>query len=435
MSKPSGGQPCESGRWPTLLPIGAQKHVPVFPLSGTAYLFGSRPPAHVALKSRLVSKSHVIVINDRGESYLRDLASTNGVYLNNQPVREARLSDGDILNIGRFQFICYEGFPTDFDQEPEKAEDVDLLIEGRDHPQPVHLRTLLIGRRPKCEVRLDDAGVSNVHALIYRCDGRRFLRDLNSKHGTFLNNQRIREVEIRPGDVIRVGETIIRCERATQSQRGGWVPLMAAEEAAPLRLADEDEGSLEPMTDSSLDRALAMTDEIEVSARVEESATWTEQPIVILAAPASEAVRADKSNVELPLPSRLDRFADALASVEAEAPLEDIFASLENTMFEEAPNDRNVDRPLAEKTSLIQPEPRRHIDMPLLPPAAGGDDPLLADEVTANLLEDGFLREAWQSTPGKDAAIDKQNGRPTSPPARPRIDPERCESLDFPVEF
>ena len=105
--------PTQESLWPIMLPIGSQRHMPPFPVQGTVWLFGAQPHAHILLKSKLVSRSHALIVNDRNESYIRDLSSTNGIFLNNVPTRETRVENGDILNIGRFQFICYNGFPSD----------------------------------------------------------------------------------------------------------------------------------------------------------------------------------------------------------------------------------------------------------------------------------------------------------------------------------
>jgi CRP-like cAMP-binding protein/Fe-S-cluster-containing hydrogenase component 2 len=52
----------------------------------------------------------------------------------------------------------------------------------------------------------DDAGMSRAQAVIACEDGRFLLRDLNSSNGTLVNGNPITEVELRPGDVIEMGE-------------------------------------------------------------------------------------------------------------------------------------------------------------------------------------------------------------------------------------
>jgi hypothetical protein len=72
----------------------------------------------------------------------------------------------------------------------------------------------LIGRGEDCAVMLiGDGTVSRRHALI-RYDGRQVtVEDSGSTHGTYLAGQRITwAVPIRRGDVIQVGQTLLRFE-------------------------------------------------------------------------------------------------------------------------------------------------------------------------------------------------------------------------------
>ena len=64
----------------------------------------------------------------------------------------------------------------------------------------------LIGRVADAAVRLDqDIGVSRRHAELYRQQGVLRLRDLNSAHGTSVNEQAISDVDLAPGDTICAG--------------------------------------------------------------------------------------------------------------------------------------------------------------------------------------------------------------------------------------
>ncbi len=62
-----------------------------------------------------------------------------------------------------------------------------------------------IGRRPFNEIVLDDLTVSGAHAAIVREDGRRCLRDLDSRNGTILNGSAIRSAFLEHGDLIEIG--------------------------------------------------------------------------------------------------------------------------------------------------------------------------------------------------------------------------------------
>lgn len=66
-----------------------------------------------------------------------------------------------------------------------------------------------LGRSPLARFRLDDRAISRFHcALVVATDGCR-VRDLDSRHGTYVNGERVvRSRVLAPGDRLRVG----RCE-------------------------------------------------------------------------------------------------------------------------------------------------------------------------------------------------------------------------------
>lgn len=65
----------------------------------------------------------------------------------------------------------------------------------------------LIGRDIECNISIQDKFLSNKHCKIFQKDGLYFLEDLDSANGTFLNNERIKDVvELRSGDRITVGQ-------------------------------------------------------------------------------------------------------------------------------------------------------------------------------------------------------------------------------------
>ncbi len=68
----------------------------------------------------------------------------------------------------------------------------------------------LIGRVTDATARLDqDIGVSRRHAELYRQQGVLRLRDLNSAHGTSVNDQAIYDEILAPGDAICVGLSLL----------------------------------------------------------------------------------------------------------------------------------------------------------------------------------------------------------------------------------
>ena len=65
----------------------------------------------------------------------------------------------------------------------------------------------LVGRGPMAEFVVIDLRMSREHFLIAACDGYWWARDLNSRHGTFVNEQRIKEKFLEQDDMILAGDT------------------------------------------------------------------------------------------------------------------------------------------------------------------------------------------------------------------------------------
>lgn len=63
-----------------------------------------------------------------------------------------------------------------------------------------------VGRRPGCEVFLDNLAVSGEHANIFTIGDDSFIQDLNSTNGTFINNKKITKHHLRNGDAVVIGK-------------------------------------------------------------------------------------------------------------------------------------------------------------------------------------------------------------------------------------
>ena len=71
-----------------------------------------------------------------------------------------------------------------------------------------------VGRASGCQVALTDPTVSQLHARIYRRDGKLFIEDLGSSNGTFVNRKKVSAaVALRRGDRIALGGTVLEVMR------------------------------------------------------------------------------------------------------------------------------------------------------------------------------------------------------------------------------
>lgn len=88
-------------------------------------------------------------------------------------------------------------------QETSSAGPADayLIINGTDMI-PLKEMVVNIGRRPDNHIVLEDNRVSRIHAQLRAIKKRYVIFDLNSTGGTFVNNSRIGQAILAPGDVI-----------------------------------------------------------------------------------------------------------------------------------------------------------------------------------------------------------------------------------------
>jgi predicted component of type VI protein secretion system len=82
-----------------------------------------------------------------------------------------------------------------------------LILESGGERKEIRIRgAVTIGRAPSADVSIDHRTLSREHTRVYGENGRYFVRDLESKNGTYLNGELVRRPEpLKPGDRIKVG--------------------------------------------------------------------------------------------------------------------------------------------------------------------------------------------------------------------------------------
>jgi pSer/pThr/pTyr-binding forkhead associated (FHA) protein len=65
---------------------------------------------------------------------------------------------------------------------------------------------MTIGRRPDCDVFLDDVTVSRDHALMVKRGDAWYLDDCGSLNGTYVNRSRIESQRLQEGDEVQIGK-------------------------------------------------------------------------------------------------------------------------------------------------------------------------------------------------------------------------------------
>src|SRR5437868_10241951 len=112
------------------------------PITLSQFLIGRDPQCHLRPASPVISKRHCAVLIRNGKVFVRDFDSTNGTFVNEQPVKgEVELKHEDKLKVGPLSFRVVMDAPVPVDRptpvpptkvpgEPSDTDDAaaDLLM-------------------------------------------------------------------------------------------------------------------------------------------------------------------------------------------------------------------------------------------------------------------------------------------------------------------
>ncbi len=200
-----------------------------------------REKADLILKDQAVSRNHAEIVRQDDDYLIRDLNSTNGTYVNGQRLKERVLKHMDEIWVGKCRLlytllgrrdevieedatgeraivlkeeITRESKKQDLEMRlPEKREFYLEIMAGKKKARSFKFPTgrVIMGRSEESELALQDEEVSRKHALVEVFSREQiFLSDLASANGTFLNGVRVKTVRLKHGDLIRLGNTVLK---------------------------------------------------------------------------------------------------------------------------------------------------------------------------------------------------------------------------------
>ena len=172
----------------------------------------------VVLPSSAVSRQHAVLYVDRGEVWIKDLQSANGVYVNAERLQgPTQITPSDAIRIGAYQLVIEQmmevtdrgGYQTAV-VHPNQAHAKILITSGPQAGKEFLLfePITVVGRTQENDVTISDISISRRHASIERKDdGSYLITDQGSSNGTFLRNKRLRgAVRAWHGDKVRFGQ-------------------------------------------------------------------------------------------------------------------------------------------------------------------------------------------------------------------------------------
>lgn len=222
---------------------------------------GRDQASYIVLPSRSISRHHAVITEDSGDFYLTDLKSSNGTFLNEQPIpteEKTLLRKGDCIRIETFELTFQ---PTGDEREKDFYEktDTDLLeikmlkkvlkaidkdnapslevTSGKHKGQRVVLsqntQDVTIGRDKDCELSIDNDTISRKHAKLIKRWDLVTLIDLKSKNGTYVGREKVTEQPLQDGDRILLGDVALHYRNP---QEINFEALTPEKKAAPMPL-------------------------------------------------------------------------------------------------------------------------------------------------------------------------------------------------------
>jgi response regulator RpfG family c-di-GMP phosphodiesterase/pSer/pThr/pTyr-binding forkhead associated (FHA) protein len=143
-----------------------------------------------------------------------------------------------------------------------------------------------------------DQGISRRHAEIFRIGEMHFIRDLGSRNGTFVNEERITEELLRVGDEVRIGSTVCLFEDRRPSERQDIkrpsdladLDQVSATTTIRLDLVNEGDGlAADPIADTHESRDLQVLYKVAKTIASERDIKGLAKKVVKLAASAVDA--------------------------------------------------------------------------------------------------------------------------------------------------
>jgi pSer/pThr/pTyr-binding forkhead associated (FHA) protein len=79
-----------------------------FPMSEDRLAIGRSPEAGVFLDDVTVSRNHALLVSRSDGTYIDDLGSLNGTYVNRSRIESRKLEDGDEIQVGKYKLSYLE---------------------------------------------------------------------------------------------------------------------------------------------------------------------------------------------------------------------------------------------------------------------------------------------------------------------------------------
>src|SRR6266478_2767057 len=122
--RPSGKEAC-------LVMIYGSELGKKYNLNAPSLVIGRSSKCDIQIDQESISRNHTKIVNTGKSILVRDLGSTNGTYVNDEPIDEYVLRDGDLIKIGRtiFKFLTGGNIENAYHEEIYRLTTIDGLTQ------------------------------------------------------------------------------------------------------------------------------------------------------------------------------------------------------------------------------------------------------------------------------------------------------------------
>ena len=157
-----------------------------------------------------ISPFHAEIRQDHGQYYLSDCGTPGGTFVNGERVgARFQLRADDRVRIGQLELLLVD--PARARPKAEAAPRWYLqVIKGEHEGQKHHITgSMTFGRSVKCELCFSDLELSRRHCEFFLKDDVLEVKDLASANGVFVNQQKVSNAVLQPGDQVRMGSVTL----------------------------------------------------------------------------------------------------------------------------------------------------------------------------------------------------------------------------------
>lgn len=128
---------------------------------------GRKPHNDIQIDNLAISGEHAAIVTILNDSFLEDLNSTNGTYVNGQPVKKHFLKDNDVVELGKYRLKFVNDLVTTAATEYEKAPALEIPKgpPAGGAPVPRSPTDTQVGMRPSTHYTTTAAADVPLHAV------------------------------------------------------------------------------------------------------------------------------------------------------------------------------------------------------------------------------------------------------------------------------